>query len=319
MEDFESEQTKQALYAAFESGDTRAKAEGVITVRLGYRPPYRFAALLRFFGDRALEGIELVEDDSYARTVRIMQEDGSIVSGWLRVEDDAAHNALALTISDSLLPAISTVVARIRRQFDVDCNPQPITPAIASLDEHMPGAVVEGTRLPGCFDPFETTCRAILGQQVSVKAANRLAARVVAQYGTEVETGIPGLERAFPTPDEILALTPLEEAFGPLGVIGTRSRTIAEVARQLRDGRLQLSSEAIVAEQMESLLSIKGIGPWTANYIAMRALSYPDAFLETDAGVAHALPDLTPKERLALAEAWHPWRSYAVISMWNAL
>ena len=173
--------------------------------------------------------------------------------------------------------------------------------------------------MPGCFEPFETACRAVLGQQVSVVAANRLAARIVERYGTPVETGIEGLARAWPTPAEVLALAPLEDAFGQLGVIKTRSRVIAEIARMLDEGELDFGPSALVDEQMQRLLAVKGIGPWTANYIAMRAMSHPDAFLESDAGVVHALPDLTPKQRLALAESWRPWRSYAVISLWNSL
>lgn len=117
----------------------------------------------------------------------------------------------------------------------------------------------------------------------------------------------------------MLALGSVEDAFGELGVIKTRSRVIAEIARMLTEGELDLGAGAIAEEQIEALLSVKGIGPWTANYIAMRALSHPDAFLEKDAGVAHALPDMTPNQRLEAAEAWRPWRSYAVISLWNSL
>ena len=176
-----------------------------------------------------------------------------------------------------------------------------------------------GVRLPGCFDPFETACRAVLGQQVTVAAANKLAARVVEAHGARVETGIEGLTHAFPTPSEVLALDPIEDALGQLGVIRSRSRTIAEIARLLDTGELDLGPGALVSEQMERLLAVKGVGPWSANYIVMRTMSCPDAFLETDAGVRHALPDLSPREALELAEQWRPWRSYAVMSLWSSL
>lgn len=299
--------------------DSGATPSGTATVCLGYRPPYRFSELLSFFKSRQLEGVELVDKKSYARTVRLEGPGGKTVGGWLRVEDDPKRNRLVVTMSESLAPCVPQVVARVRSMFDVDCDPQAIARGLASLEDVLPGAVREGTRLPGCFDPFETACRAVLGQQVSVIAANKLAARVVKRYGIPVETGIEGLTHAFPTPAELFALEPIEDAFGELGVIRTRSRVIAQIARMLNDGTLDFCPGARAMEQVESLYSIKGIGPWTANYIAMRILSYPDAFLEKDAGVARALPDMTSKERLKAAEEWRPWRSYAVVCLWNTL
>lgn len=302
-------------------GKTRETADG-ITVRLGYRAPYRFSELLNFFAVRALVGVEVVTESSYARTARIPLSDGSEARGWVRVQDDEVRHALVVTMSESLLPCVSQVCARIRRQFDLDCNPQAVIEGIRSLDDVAPGAAVEGTRVPGCFEPFETTCRAILGQQVSVAAANRFAARVASSYGTSVDTPIDGLVLSFPTAAELVALDDsqgLEEAFGPLGIIRTRAHTIATLARMAQSGELVFGAEADPEEQMKRLLDVKGIGPWSANYIAMRTLCYPDAFLETDAGVAHALPDLTPKQRAKLAEEWRPWRSYANICLWNSL
>lgn len=296
-----------------------SRASDGMTLRLGYRPPYRFSALLDFYRMRALQGVEVVGDDAYLRTVRIGREDSCEARGWVRVENDPSRNALVVTLSESLLPVAARVVARIRRQFDVDCDPQAVMEGIAQLNDVAPRVAVAGTRLPGCFDPFETACRAVLGQQVSVKAANRLAARIVDAYGIPLETGIDGLTHAWPSPGELLAICPIEDALGVLGVIKTRSRTIAEIARLMQVGELDFGAGAIAEEQVERLLAIKGIGPWSANYIAMRTLSHPDAFLETDAGVAHALPDLAPKERLAAAEQWRPWRSYAVINLWNSL
>ncbi len=299
----------------------KAKAEpsGTIVVKLGYRPPYRFDDLLAFFHIRALEGVELVDADSYARTVRIEAPDGTKAQGWVRVENDAGKNRLVATMSESLVTCVPQIVARLRSMFDVDCDPTAVADGLAALDEAVPGTLREGTRLPGCFDPFETSCRAVLGQQVTVSAANRLAARVVERYGHPIETGIDGLDYAWPNPAEMLALDPIEDALGSLGVIKTRSRVIAEIAWKLEQGELDFGSGVLVDEQMAQLLSIKGVGPWTANYIAMRAMSHPDAFLESDAGVKHALPDLTPKQRLELAENWRPWRSYAVVSLWNSL
>ncbi|MDO4290392.1 MAG: AlkA N-terminal domain-containing protein [Eggerthellaceae bacterium] len=294
-------------------------AHGTFTVRLGYRPPYRFGLLLNFFRVRALLGAEAVGDDTYARTVRVRTDKGVEVAGWIAVEDDPAKNALVVTLSESLLPVTSQVCARVRRQFDLDCDPAAVGDGIRTLDAAMPGSYVPGTRVPGCFDGFETCARAVLGQQVTLAAANKLAARIVDAYGASVEAPVEGLARAFPTASDVLALPSAEEALGTLGVIKSRSRAIVEIARLVDAGELTFDGSLPIADQLETLLAVKGIGPWSANYIAMRTMGYTDAFLETDAGIKHALPELSPAERLKLAEQWRPWRSYANISLWNAL
>ena len=295
-------------------------ADGIV-VHLAYRPPYGFARLLDFFRARQLEGVEAVDDSSYARTVRLegAAEAGGDVVGWVRVENEPEKSRLSVRISESLLPAVSQVAAYVRRQFDTDCDPMAVYEGIRTVDELVPGAAVCGTRVPGAFDSFETAVRAVLGQQISVQAANKLAARIAETYGTPVDSGVEGLRRLFPTPRDFLALDPIEDALGELGVIKTRSRVIRELARLVVEGTLDLVPGADIERQMETLLSIKGIGPWSANYIAMRTLGYTDAFLETDAGVKHALPDLTPEQRLAAAERWRPWRAYANLCLWNSL
>lgn len=290
-----------------------------VLVRIDYISPYRFDELLAFFRERALTGVEVVDESSYARTVRIEQPDGSIAKGWIRVRDEPARHRLALEISDSLALVIPEVIGRVRRMFDTDSDPDAIARDIAPLLEARPGVKTNGVRVPGCFDPFETACRAVIGQQITVQAANKIAARVAHALGAPVDTGIDGLDRAWPTPDDIVRIDSIEDALGTQGVIKTRSRVIREIARMLVDGELELDESANAMEQMDKLLAIKGVGPWTANYIAMRTLAHPDAFMETDAGVAHALPDLDPKERVNAVEPCRPWRSYAVIALWNSL
>lgn len=297
----------------------KASTADSIVMRLGYREPYRFDDLLGFFRARALSGIEVVDEKSYSRTVRIADQSGEYVEGWFSVEDDPEHASLIATLSDTLLPVVSQVVLRMRHQFDLDSDPGAIADGLASMKDFVRDAPVPGTRLPGCFDSFETTCRAVLGQQVTVKAANVIAGRIAKTYGHPIETGVEGLDRAWLTPEEVLSIPDIEAAFGELGVIRTRSGVIARIAKCIVDGSLNLTTAALFDKQMENLLAIKGIGPWTANYIAMRVLACPDAFLEKDVGVIHALPDMTSKERFALAEQWRPWRSYAVINLWNSL
>lgn len=286
---------------------------------LSYRPPYRFSELLAFFRDRALAHVELVDDVSYSRTVRLKDRDGNVACGWMRVEDDPAGNQLVVTMSDELVSAVSEVIARVRRMFDTDSDPVAISQALSPLGEAVRGVRIDGVRVPGCFDTFEIACRAVIGQQVSVRAANKLAGRIVERYGERIETGIEELDRTWPSVTDVRSLACIEDAFGELGLIKTRSRAIDAMATAIDEGELDLDIGAVAEEQMEALLRIRGIGPWSANYIAMRTMSYPDAFLETDAGVAHALPELTPKERLALVEDCRPWRSYAVLALWDSL
>ena len=150
---------------------------------LSYRPPYRFPELLAFFRDRALAHVELVDDVSYTRTVRLEDRDGNVACGRVRVEDDPAGNQLVVTMSDELVPAVSEVIARVRRMFDTDSDPVAISQALSPLDVAVRGVHIDGVRVPGCFDTFEIACRAVIGQQISVKAANKLAGRIVERYG----------------------------------------------------------------------------------------------------------------------------------------
>ena len=294
------------------------KNTSTIKLKLGYRPPYPFEELLSFFRSRAIVGIEAIDETSYSRTacVRLDHEE---LYGWIHIENDSKHNALILSISEELLPATSIVVARVRQMFDLDCNPEAIYENLMTLEHMYPNTIVRGTRLPGCFEPFETCCRAVLGQQVSIAAANKLAFRIAQKLGKQLDTGVEGLNYSWPKPEEFLALDDPAGVLGPLGVVRSRTHAICEIARMITTGELCFDTFADANEQMKTLQSIKGIGPWTANYVAMRVLSYPDAFLEKDIGVIHALPNTTPKERIELVEPCRPWRSYAVINLWNSL
>lgn len=296
------------------------KQSSNITLALGYRPPYRFEEMLNFLAARAIPGVEAVRDGEYLRTVRLQDADQKEIYGWLRVAHKPQKNALTVTVSGSLLPALPQVLAKVRHLFDLYCAPDVVYETLASMNQIRPGLCVLGTRLPGSFNAFEMAVRAVLGQQITVKAASTLAGRLVSSYGTPVQTGIDGLTHVFPTPQDILALDgPIEHHLGPLGIIAARARTIRELAKALAEGEIDFGLCAEPEAEMKKLLAIRGIGSWTAQYIAMRTMEWPDAFLETDVGVKKALEDRTPKEMLALAERWRPWRSYATINLWNSL
>ena len=291
-----------------------------ITVNLGYRPPYRWEEILSFLSVRAIPGVETIRNNSYFRTVSLVGWKGEPYKGWIQVQQLEQKNLLCVTLSDSLVPVLPQLLYRVRRLFDLDCNPQLIYHSLESMNELRPGLCVEGIRVPGCFDPFETAVRAILGQQITIKAANTLAGRVVERLGTPVETEIEGLNRIFPTVGDILCLKDnLQEQLGILGVIATRSESIGTLAQALADGTIDLSQSGDPEQQINKLRSLRGIGNWTAQYIAMRTLGWPDAFLETDSGIKRALPGYSPKQMLELAERWRPWRSYATVNLWNTL
>ncbi len=290
-----------------------------MTFSLGYRPPYRWNAILDFLAGRAIAGVESVHDDAYHRTVRIPGADGADVYGWLRVSHEEKRNALSLSLSESLLPVVPQVIARIRYQFDLNCEPNVVFAALAGMNEIRPESCVLGTRVPGCFNQFEMAVRAVLGQQITVKAAGTLASRIVAAFGKSLKTPVNGLTHTFPTAGEVVAMgSAVQDNFGRLGVTSARSETIARLANALIRGEIRLDFGSRPEEEIERLMAIRGIGGWTAQYIAMRAMEWPDSFLETDAGVKKALHPHSPKEMLAMAEAWRPWRSYAVVNLWNS-
>jgi AraC family transcriptional regulator of adaptative response / DNA-3-methyladenine glycosylase II len=240
--------------------------------------------------------------------------------GWISVAPVKAKAALALTLSESLLPVLPRLIARVRLLFDLDADPAAISAVLRAMDDFCPGLHRAGTRLPGCFDSWEMAVRAVLGQQITVKAAQTLARRVAEQLGTPLQTPFAEVNRLFPTAAELLRLPGrIEDRLGSLGVTGARSRCIAALAQALQSDPQLLSPQADAPEQMRRLLELRGFGPWTVNYLAMRALSWPDAFPHTDYGVKKALEPLAEKEILALAEKWRPWRSYATIDLWNSL
>ncbi|MCE5234755.1 MAG: AlkA N-terminal domain-containing protein [Clostridiaceae bacterium] len=293
---------------------------GGATLALGYRPPFPFQEMLRFLEARAISGVEAVKDGEYMRTVYLVTAEGKRMYGWVRVGHKPKKNVLTVTVSETLLPVLPQVLARVRHLFDLHCDPHAVYETLRAMNDIRPGLCVLGTRLPGCFNAFEMAVRAVLGQQITVKAASTLAARLVDAYGIPIQTGIEGLTRVFPSPEDILALNgPVEDSLGRLGVIAARAKTIYELAKAVARGEIDIELPLRPEEEMKKLAAIRGIGSWTAQYIAMRAMEWPDAFLETDAGVKKALQPFTPKELLKMAEAWRPWRSYATVNLWNTL
>ncbi len=259
-----------------------------------------FAGLL--FSSRN-SGVEVVTDKTYARTVHLVTAEGQDIYGWFRAENDGKRSRLKITLSTELLPVLPLVMGRIRNLFDLYCDPHVVGNTLQSMNEIMPDLYIPGIRIPGCFDAFEMCTRAILGQQITVKAATTLAGRLAAAYGHPVETGVEGLTTTAPTAEDILALgEPVEDRLGPLGIIGTRAKSIQALAGLIGNKEIDFVSSPEPEAAIEKLVALPGIGPWTANYIAMRSMGWTDGFPATDLGIKKALAPRKPKEIIALAE-----------------
>lgn len=284
-------------------------------VRLGYRPPYDVDAMLGFFRTRAIAGVETVGERQLARTLSV-GAGGQRAEGWLTVEFDEAECQLRLKVSESLLGVLPLVIRRVRAAFDLDADPHAIN---ARLHGSFP--LGDGLRVPGALSGYELAVRAVLGQQITVAAARTLAQRLVQRFGVPIETPVPELTQLFPAPEVLAAAE--GAALGQLGIVRQRQAAIVAIARATAEGRLHLHPGADVATTTAALKELPGIGDWTAQYIAMRALRWPDAFPAGDVALHKALGvqqmRQPAREAEAASQAWKPWRSYAVVRAWSAL
>lgn len=286
-------------------------SDDTFTLQLSYRPPFDWSGMLRFLGARALTGVEQIEDESYARTVRLGAH-----TGWIRVRHAPEKRSLLVQLTHSLTPVLSALLGRLRHVFDLSARPDIIAhqlgrdPRLADIVARNPGL-----RVPGALDGFELAMRAILGQQVTVKAATTLAGRLVGAFGAPIETPHEGLGRLCPTPARIAAAT--VEEIASLGIIRSRAGSLIALAEEIASGRLHLDAGARPERVIEQLVALRGIGAWTAQYIAMRALRWPDAFPKEDIALRNALGGVSAARAEELSQTWRPWRSYATLHLWG--
>ena len=309
-----------------------------LKLRLAYRPPYDIAGVQRFLAARCVAGVESLDESGVWRRTLAASHGGS--PGWLALQflDHGAPNPAAspqaprggqgnlgaarrslvrheveVMLAPSLAPQLGRVVALVRHALDLDADPAPIDAALAAL----PLPPVPGIRVPGGSDGFESAVRVILGQQVTVAAARTLTRRLVERFGDTVATPWPGLNRLFPSPRAI-AQAPAS-AIGELGIVRQRVGALQALANEVHAGRIALDRSAPLAPTLDALRALPGIGEWTVQLIAMRALAWPDAFPATDIGVMNALGTRDAKRIAEQSEAWRPWRSYAVMRLWQSL
>jgi AraC family transcriptional regulator of adaptative response / DNA-3-methyladenine glycosylase II len=279
---------------------------------LATRSPFDFGRLLAFFAARSLAGVEQVEGRRLRRSLAIGGTDGRPLAGWIDVRPAPRGPGIEARIDVRLAPALPRVLAACKAAFDLDCQPQAVAGHLGAL-----AAARHGLRLPGAFDGFETAVRTILGQQVSVKAARTLAGRLVERFGTPIDTPFAGVRSLFPAAAVLADCAPSEIA--ALGIIAARAQAIVALARAVAEGNILLSPNVNVDNAIAKLRELPGIGEWTAQAIAMRALHWPDAFPAGDAGVLKALKQRQAMQATRIAEQWRPWRAYAVMHLWTAL
>ena len=286
----------------------KSKLERPLKCEIAYRKPFSWDKILGYLAARAVPAVEMVTSDFYARTLRIEK-----FSGWIKVSRMKDRDTLDVEVSSGLAAVLPAVLFKVRKLFDLNANTQTIEEKLGTLVI----AKNSGLRVPGTCDEFELALRAILNQQISVKAASTFMGRIANKFGEEIETPFAELSRLTPECGTI-AEADLTELTS-LGIVPARAQTLINLSLAITSGEVDLKSSGHPALQITRLKDIAGIGEWTAQYIAMRALKWPDAFPHTDLGIRKAVGEANPRKILELAEKWQPWRAYAVMHLWSSL
>ncbi len=286
---------------------------GSSSLLLSYRPPYDWRGILAFLRARELAGVEWVTESSYARTVHLGK-----AKGWIKLTQAEKSDALVLEFSHTLTPVLPALLNKVRDLFDLNARPQLIAEHFGR--DRILGPLVKanpGLRVPGAFYGFELGLRAILGQQVTVKSATTVAGRVVTAFGETILTPFADLNRLTPSAENLARAN--VDTLARLGIVSARCKTILALAQAHLSGQLSLDSGNHHSPEgtIRRLTELPGIGQWTANYIAMRALRWPDAFPTGDKGIRNNLGGVTAKQAEAMSQGWRPWRSYATLHIWR--
>jgi len=292
--------------------DAKLDGAGTSALQLSYRPPFDWEGILKFLAARMIRDVEFVTAESYARTVRLGKQ-----SGWIKVTHAPEKRSLLVEFSHTLSPVLPALLGRLRNLFDLAARPDLIA-AHLMKDPLLRKSVAKnpGLRVPGAFDGFEMAIRAILGQQITVKAATTIAGRFAAAFGEKIKTPLPELTRLSPLAARV-ARAHIDDV-AKLGIVSTRAASMVALAQAFESGALTLDPGSSLEADIEKLATLPGVGQWTAHYIAMRASRWPDAFPTGDIGVRNNLGGVSAKQADAMSQAWRPWRSYAVMHIWNS-
>jgi AraC family transcriptional regulator of adaptative response / DNA-3-methyladenine glycosylase II len=290
----------------------KTQASPSISLKLAYCPPLHWSALLAYWQPRLMAGIESIDGLQYSRTFQIQGQPGRFT-----LQPAAQGHYLQVHLYNAPVSQLSYLVTRLRRLFDLDADPMTITTHLQTdATLHTLITRYPGLRLPGAWDPFELAVRAILGQQITVAAATTRCNRLIATYGTLLSScASPPLTSLFPTPHALA-----EADLTSLGIPRTRAQTLNTLARRLVEQPEFFNQFTTLDEAIETLCQIPGIGPWTAHYMALRALQEPDAFPSCDRALLRTIETLeqpmTPAQFEQRAERWRPWRAYAAVYLW---
>jgi AraC family transcriptional regulator of adaptative response / DNA-3-methyladenine glycosylase II len=280
----------------------------VLRCALSYRPPMDWRGIIDFLEQRAIPGVERVHDGIYHRTVCADEH-----RGWLSAAIDETRNCIVVSISHSLIPAVMQVLTRTRRLFDLCADPVGIANQIGELAATNPGA-----RVPGAYDGFEMAVRAICGQQITVRGATAVSGRIAEAFGEPlIDCPVEGLTHYWPIARIVAEQS--KESLVSCGLIGRRAESIIELSKAVAAQTVVLEPGVDIERTMKLLNTIPGIGEWTSQYIAMRALGWPDAFPHSDLGLMKALRTTDARLSLKIAEQWRPWRAYAAVHLWRLL
>ena len=300
------------------SADVVTTSDDMITLTLAYRAPLDWSTTLAWLAARAAPSAEWVGDGRYAATIAVRSSE---TNGGTRVHYghiDVTHHArgtIEAQISASLLPVLMPVLAKLRDLFDLDANPDAIAQHLVRVGVAPSVQAFGGVRIPGTLDGFALAIRAIVGQHVSVRGATTVMTRLVERFGERYPSAHPFLTHIVPTADCLANASTADIA--TLGMPGKRADAIRALAREVASGTLPLTPGGNVAETMRTLVALPGIGDWTAQYIAMRALRWPDAFPANDLILRRAAGNLTAAQLRNRAELWRPWRAYAAMHLWR--
>lgn len=298
--------------AATAFAQVAAPTSTLVTLRLGYRPPMDWPWMLSFLGARAIAGVESVQSGTYRRTVRAGDVVGSIEIGC-----DEERRELVATLAIQDPAALAVISRRLARSFDCHADPDVIA-SVLGRDPHLRSRIQQrpGLRAPVTWEPFEAAVRAVVGQQISVAAARTILARLAQRFGTRIER--EGIDSAcvFPTAEQLA-----EADLDDIGMPRARIETLKALARAVVSGQLPLDDTSDPHHACEAMLRVRGIGQWTAGYVAMRGLGDPDAMPYGDLGLLRAmrkaLPEMNAARLEAHSHAWRPWRAYAAIHLWS--
>jgi AraC family transcriptional regulator, regulatory protein of adaptative response / DNA-3-methyladenine glycosylase II len=278
-----------------------------LTFELAYLPPYNWPKLLRFFSRWGCPGVETTRDGLYFRTARINNH-----AGWISIANNAHKHVIQIHISPSLAVEVTAILAAIKRMFDLPANPQVIYKRLGQL-AHWD----EGIRIPGTFNLFEAAIHTILSQQVTQASAKSMMSRFVQAFGEPINSPVEELHLLFPKPETVRS-QPVEK-ISQMGITQQKSLTIWKISENISNGSISDPHRMNMEDWVNQLQIIPGIGPWSAQLIALRAFSWPDAFPHTDLGLRKASGIQNARNLLKVAEAWRPWRAYAAMHLWESI